>query len=295
LAAIRRTVVAIGLYCRCHCARLPGDYSMRRSPITSTTLAAAAVVLAAIACGPAFAQQGVPMPPGGFKPPPPAPIKPYKQVAVTPPAPLSDPAFIAFRKQLGEVAAHKDRAALAKMVVAQGFFWMQEKDLADKRKSGFDNLAKAIDLDAKDGSGWETLDGYATEASAAESPEQKGVFCAPSDPTLNNADFEALGKATQTEPSDWGYPARDGLEVHATAQPNSPVTDKLGLYLVRVLPDSAPPSNPNGPVFIHIALPSGKTGFVDAQSLLPLGGDQMCYGKDASGWKIVGYLGGAQQ
>jgi hypothetical protein len=272
----------------------PENYSMRRSLITST-IALAAALLVVLACDPGSAQQGVPLPPGGFKPPPPAPVKPYKPVAVTPPAPLNDPAFIAFRKQLGDVAAHKDRAALAKMVVAQGFFWMQDKDLADKRKSGFDNLAKAIDLDAKDGSGWETLDGYATEPSAAESAEQKGAFCAPADPNLNNADFEALGKATQTEPSDWGYPAKDGIEVHATAQPNSPVIEKLGLFLVRVLPDSAPPSSPDGPILIHVALPSGKTGFVDAQALLPLGGDQMCYGKDAGGWKIIGYLGGASQ
>ena len=67
------------------------------------------------------AQQGqVPLP--GFKPPPPAPIKPYQTVAVTPPLPLNDPSFTAFRNQLGEVAARKDRAALAKMVVPQNFF-----------------------------------------------------------------------------------------------------------------------------------------------------------------------------
>ena len=27
-------------------------------------------------------------------------------------------------------------------------------------------------------------------------------------------------------------------------------------------------------------------------AIAPLGGDQMCYSKDASGWKIAGYLGG---
>ena len=48
--------------------------------------------------------------------------------------------------------------ALAKLVVAQGFFWIQDKDLADKNKPGIDNLAKAIDLDAKDGSGWDVVD-----------------------------------------------------------------------------------------------------------------------------------------
>ena len=86
-----------------------------------------AAALAALAQQPGSAQQGqLPLP--GFKPPPPAPIKPYQPVAVTPPPAMNDPSFTAFRNQLGEVAAHKDRAALAKMVVTQNFFWMQDKN-----------------------------------------------------------------------------------------------------------------------------------------------------------------------
>ena len=54
---------------------------------------------------------------------------------------------------------------------------------------------KAIDLDAKDGSGWETLAGYANEPTAAESPQEKGVFCSPADPTIDAKALEALGKA----------------------------------------------------------------------------------------------------
>ncbi|MGA2894288.1 MAG: hypothetical protein ABSE22_15595 [Xanthobacteraceae bacterium] len=245
-----------------------------------------------------FAQQGLPLPPGGFKPPPPpppAPIKPYKPVAVTPPAPLADPSFVAFRKQLADTVAHKDRAGLAKLVVAKGFFWLQDKDLADPHKSGIDNLAKATDLDAKDGPGWDLLTGFANEPTAAESPDQKGVFCGPADPTIDPNSFEALNKATATDPSEWGYPVKDGLDVHAAAQQNSPVIEKLGLFLVRVLPDSGQPTEPNQPPLLHVATPSGKSGFVDAESVAPLGGDQMCYSKDASGWKIAGYLGGASQ
>jgi hypothetical protein len=44
---------------------------------------------------------------------------------------------------------------------------------------------------------------------------------------------------------------------------------------------------------LHVATPSGKTGYVDAQQLAPLGSDQMCYSKDGGGWKIAGYFGGA--
>jgi hypothetical protein len=258
---------------------------------------AAAVTIAALMslAGSGFAQQ--PQLPQLRPPPPPAaaPVKPYRPVAVTPPAPFNDPSFVAFRKQLGDVAAHKDRAALAKLVVAQNFFWLQDKNLADKRKSGVDNLAKAINLDGKDGSGWDTLAGYADEPSAAESSEQKGAFCAPADPGIDPNAFEALGKATQTDPSEWAYPTKDGVEVHAAAAPNSPVIDKLGMNLVRVLPDSGPPANANEPIVLPVATPSGKSGFVDAQALSPLGGDQMCYAKDATGWKIAGYLGGVGQ
>jgi hypothetical protein len=240
------------------------------------------------------AQQGqLPLP--GFKPPPSPPIKPYQAVPVTPPAPLNDPSFTAFRNQLGEVAAHKDRAALAKMVVAQNFFWMQDKNLADPRKPGIDYLAKAIDLDAKDGSGWQLLAVLTTELSAAESPQQPGIFCAPADPKLDPSALEALAKATQTDPSEWGYPTKTGVDVHAAAQPNSPVVERLGANLVRVLPDTAPPANPNEPFFVHVATPSGKTGYVDVQLVSPLGGDQICYSKQDGGWKIAGYLGGVAQ
>ena len=36
-----------------------------------------------------------------------------------------------------------------------------------------------------------------------------------------------------------------------------------------------------------------QVGFVAAEAINPLGSDQLCYGKDASGaWKIVGMIGG---
>ena len=38
--------------------------------------------------------------------------------------------------------------------------------------------------------------------------------------------------------------------------------------------------------------PTGKTGFIPAFALAPLGNDQLCYRKEADGWKIIGYIGG---
>ena len=256
------------------------------------TLILAVLAAAALSPAPVLAQGAQILP---LKPPPPPPIKPYTPVAAKPPVAYDDAAFVAFRKQLADAAAKKDRSALAKLVVAQGFFWIQDKDVADPKKPGIDNLAKAIDLAAKDGSGWATLGGFGNEPTAAELPDHKGVFCAPADPAIDPKAFEALGEATQTDPSEWGYPLKDGVEVHAAAQPNSPVVEKLGLNLVHVLPDTAAPNDPNSPAFLHVATPSGKTGYVMATELAPLGGDNICYVKDATGWKIAGYLGGVAQ
>jgi hypothetical protein len=266
---------------------------MRRCLIASVVILAA---LPAVSIAPeraaAQGQQPQLLP---LKPPPPAPIKPYAAVAVTPPQPYNDPSFQDFRKQLLDIAARKDRAALAKLVVSQGFFWIQDKDLADKSKPGIDNLAKAIGLDAKDGSGWDVVTGFASDPTASDLPDHKGVVCAPADPNIDPKAFEALVTATQTDPSEWGYPLQDGVEVRSAAQPNAPVIGKLGLNLVRVLPDTAPPDNANQPAFLHVTTPSGKAGFVAMDAISPLGGDEMCYVKDAGGWKITGYFGGVAQ
>ena len=261
----------------------------------SLMLTAVLAVLASDLCQAQGQGQQIPMPPGGFKPPPMAPVKPYKPVAVTPPGPYDDPSFAAFRKQLADVAQHKDRASLAKLVVSQGFFWMQDKDLADKRKPAMANLAKAINLDAKDGSGWAVLFGYANDPTGAPRPDRQGVICAPADPNFDAKAFEALIKGTQTEPPDWGYPAQEGVEMRSEPKPNAPVVEKLGLTLVRVLPDSAPSEDPNEEPFLHVAAPSGKTGFVPMQAISGLGGDEMCYVKEGDGWKITGYFGGVSQ
>jgi hypothetical protein len=260
---------------------------MRHPQIVSTFALAALISVGALTPDLGLAQQG--------GRPPVAPIKPYKAVVVTPPKPMNDPSLDTFRKQLADVAKRKDRAGLAKLVVAQGFFWLQEKDRADKQKPGLDNLAKAIGLDAKDGSGWDALGGYASDPTGMPLPDRKNVICSPADPGFDAKAFEDLIKSTQTEPPDWGYIVKGGADAHAAAQANSPLVEKLGLILVRVLPDDTPPANNAAPAFIHVATPSGKSGFVAVDSIVALAGDEMCYAKDASGWKITGYIGGMDQ
>ena len=225
--------------------------------------------------------------------PPPAPPKPYKPVAVTLPKPVSDPTFATFRKQLLTIAQKKDRAGLAR-IIAQNFFWIPEdEDIADKRKSGIDNLAKAIGLEGNDSPAWETLAAYANETSADPNPnpERKGVICAPGEPKFEEAAAEELATATDTEANEWAYPAKDGIEVRSGAETTAPVVERLGLHLVRVYPDDSPAAAVHGDM-MRIVTPSGKLGFVPIDLLLPLQTDQLCYVKDGTAWKIAGVIGG---
>jgi hypothetical protein len=223
------------------------------------------------------------------QPPPQAKPAPYKIVAIKPPQPINDAALEALRKQIGEAVQKKDRAALAKLVVAQGFFWERENgDRADKRKSGADNLGTALGLNNKDSAGWDMLASFADDPTGSPSPEHKGAICAPADPTFDAKAFNDLMQATKTDPDEWAYPVSADVEVRATPQPGGAVIDKLPLGFVRVMPENAP----NLPAFLRIVTPTGKTGYVSVDSLAPIGNDQICYVRDASGWKIGGYIGG---
>jgi hypothetical protein len=221
----------------------------------------------------------------------PAPPKPYAIVTVKPPAPFNDPGFASFRQQLADIAKRKDRAALQKLVVTQGFFWEGETgDKINKRKSSFDNFATAIGLNDKDGAGWEIVATAAAEPTLEPAEDRKGVMCGPASPQIDDAAFETLVKATGTDGDEWGFPRAAGLEVRAEARSGTPIIEKLGMHLVRVIPEDNNATQP--PEMLRVVTPVGKTGYVAMDELLPAVFDQMCYVKDAAGWKITGYVGG---
>jgi hypothetical protein len=222
--------------------------------------------------------------------PGPAAAKPYKPVMISEPKPHLDPGWTAFRKQLEDIAKRKDRNALAALVAAQGFFWLKEDgDGADQRKPGIDNLATAIGLANQDGSGWELLGDFAGDDTAIPFPDRPGVICSPAGPQFDAQELEKLAQTTQTDIGDWGYTVEAGIEVRGAARANAPVIEKLGVHFVRVMEDTSPNASSD---FIRIVTPAGKVGFIAADAIVPLGSDQICYGKDASGaWKITGFLG----
>ena len=219
-----------------------------------------------------------------------APPKPYTAISLTLPAPANDASFDAFRKQLADIANRKDRAGLAKLIVAQGFFWEAESgDKADGKKASIDNFAAATGLDSPDG--WDGIAAAAQELTLEPYTDRKGVMCGPASPQYDEKALDDVTKATQTDISEWGFPSKAGLEARSAAQPSASVVEKLGLTLVRVMPEPTAPGGTPGP-FLRVVTPAGKVGYVPADSISPLTSDQICYVKDGNSWKIAGYIGG---
>src|SRR5262249_19744201 len=199
---------------------------MRHPRLSSPHLVAAALAIAGVlASMPVFAQA---QPPAQAPAQQPAPmLGPYKPVRITLPPGVNDPSFDTFRKQLTEIANNKDRAALARLVAAN-FFWVPEdKDIADKQKSGIDNLAKALSLDGTDAFGWEALAAYAAETTVMADPQRKGAFCAPAEPVFDEKAADELANTTHTDAADSAFPVRDGIELRATAQTDAAPVDRI--------------------------------------------------------------------
>jgi len=255
--------------------------------LTPVSLAFVAAVLALAPAAAAQPQKSAPP-----APPQVAAPKPYKPLAVTLPAPVNDPSFDAFRKEVVAVAQRKDRAALARMVVAKGFFWEREDGKRAPKKSGIDILAQALNLAAKDGAGWEALAGFGAELTAAPLPERKDVLCAPANPEFDERGLEELAQTTDTDPLEWGYPLRADVEVRETPNATAPAIEKLGMHFVRVLDDDSQSTANTAGEWLRVVAPSGKVGFVPADALTSPAGAQLCYVKEGNAWKIAGLVGG---
>ena len=137
------------------------------------------------------------------------------------------------------------------------------------------------------------LAGYSDDPTASASPQHKGALCAPADPEFKAKELDALLASTRTDASEWGYLLAPDTEVRATPQPNAPVIEKVGLYFVRVMPDTSPAAAVAA--MLHILMPSGKTGYIAGDAIAPIGNDQVCYVKEGGAWKIAGYVGGGDQ
>jgi hypothetical protein len=77
----------------------------------------------------------------------------------------------------------------------------------------------------------------------------------------------------------------------ATGQPSSPLIEKIGSILVRIMPAEPLPGAGDAPLpqlgsyFVRIVTPSGKVGYVPDDTISA--DDRLCFVKDAAGWKIT--------
>ena len=64
-------------------------------------------------------------------------------------------------------------------------------------------------------------------------------------------------------------------------------------HLVRAMPEEPPAGAQQAEQpFIRVVTPSGKVGYALEEALSSLDIEQICYVKEATGWKIAGYAGG---
>jgi hypothetical protein len=223
------------------------------------------------------------------------PPRPFKAVTVTIPPAIDDPAFVAFRQRLGDVAERKDKAALSALIVPQGYFWVREPGTPDEPdRPALDRLVAALGLDGADttsAGGWATLHGYAQDPVAAPAPGRKDTVCAPAEPLFNEPDLQNAIKATGTDAPDWAYLLVPNVPLRERPQADAPARERLPQVFVRMLPNGAADDTSK---MLRIVAPSGKTGYVSSDAVAPLGTDQICYMRTADGWKIGGYIGSGE-
>jgi hypothetical protein len=222
--------------------------------------------------------------------------KPYPPVAVTLPQASEDDSFKEFRTQLAAVARARRYADLAALVRAQGFFWDRDYGRRyDRRRPAVDNLAAALALEHRNGSGWELLAAFAAEISVEPMASRPGVVCAPARPSYDGIAFARLLDTTYTASLDWAYPRAQQTPVHAAAQADAKILGTLGAHFVQLLGFEGPDGEaaPGRSQWARVVTPEAITGFVAPGSLLSLTAERLCFIKDlVAGWRIAGYVAG---
>jgi len=224
------------------------------------------------------------------------PLLPYPEVAIVLAKPAADDSFDAFRAELAAVARRRIYVALTRLLRADNFFW--ERDFGqgfDPRRPPVDNLAAALALESRNGSGWEQLAALAAEAAVEPLPSRPGVVCAPAHPSYDGVAYAKLLDTTYTTGLDWAYPRAADTAVYAAPATDAAPAGSLGLHFVQLLgfagPDDDPAPGRNQ--WARIVMPDGRPGFVAPGSLMSLTTEQLCYIKDPiAGWRIAGTVAG---
>jgi hypothetical protein len=223
------------------------------------------------------------------------PVRPYAPVAVSLPAASDDTTFVTFRAALAATAKGRIYAELGRLVMTE-FFW--DRDFSgryDPRRPAVDNLAAALRLEHRDGSGWDALAAFAAETALEPMHARPGVVCAPPQPRFDAVAFARLLDDSNTGHIDWAYPAADNTAVRMAPEPAAAPLGTLRLHFVRLLgfvgSDSEPA--PGRSQWARIAMPDAGIGFVAPGSLRSPSAERLCYIKDlVTGWRIAGFVAG---
>lgn len=220
------------------------------------------------------------------------PPKPYPAVVITPASPSNDVTLAAFRLEISVVAKSRIYSALARLMVARGFFW--DRDFGhgfDPRKPAVDNLAAALALEHDGGIGWQSLAAFAADPTTEPLESHDGVLCTPARPTYDGIAYTRLLDTTYTTDRDWTYPRAAETPLRAAPQVEAALLGSLGAHFIRLLESMQGRRDPMPSQWAKVAAPDGRIGFVAPDSLMSLAEARLCYVKDAfDGWRIAGYV-----
>ncbi len=246
----------------------------------------------------AFAVWLVPQPAAALK------KTPYPEIKVRTATPFKpDPALDAMRKKLADMVRARDTKALFALVSPE-FTWTADGEPAEqfdpsrdalhnfKVAFGFRPYGKNEDGNSADAF-WILLDDAVSDPTLTPQADNPEIACGPA--AAEVADEFTRERATEAiagedEGVEWVYTLR---EISLTQKPTGGGTvakvSNVALPVISRYPPAKPGENLSTS-FYEVLLPSGQTGWIDADGVDPLGIDRICYGKDKSGaWKIVGY------
>jgi len=176
-------------------------------------------------------------------------------------------------------------------VLAQGFFWIKERGQRGRKKSRDRGAVHGTQSRRQEWVGLGIASAsFAADDTAAPYPERPNTVLLAGRSGIQPPDLEKLGRDDKTNLGDWGF-LRAGWRRGAPDRAGEFARHRKARHAFRARDARyGAECEPGNDAYRHA---KRKVGFVAAEAVSPLGSDQLCYGKDASGgWKIVGMIGG---